>query len=71
MQLAYKYTIGTKFKENGIKGYEAHNQMVRDLVPRERLLEFNVMQGWRLLCEFLGVREPEGVEFPRVHDGES
>ncbi|KAJ7183637.1 P-loop containing nucleoside triphosphate hydrolase protein [Mycena filopes] len=45
----------------------AHYEYVRSLVPSERLLEFDVKQGWGPLCSFLGKdipREP----FPRLFD---
>jgi hypothetical protein len=40
---------------------------VRENVPADRLLEFSVDQGWRPLCEFLGVPVPQS-EFPNVND---
>lgn len=39
-------------------------------VPPERLLVFDVREGWEPLCAFLGVLQPAG-EFPRVNDRES
>lgn len=39
-------------------------------VPPERLLVFDVRDGWEPLCDFLGVLQPAG-EFPRVNDRES
>lgn len=44
-----------------------HNEAVRREVPADRLLEFEVKQGWRPLCEFLGADVPE-EEFPHVND---
>jgi hypothetical protein len=38
------------------------------VVPAERLLEYRVEQGWGPLCRFLGVPEPDGLEFPRIND---
>lgn len=37
--------------------------MVRGLVPKERLLEWEVGDGWEPLCKFLGKPVPE-VAFP-------
>jgi hypothetical protein len=37
------------------------------VIPPERLLVFDVKQGWGPLCAFLGVAVPEGP-FPRVND---
>lgn len=47
--------------------FEAHNAAVRETVPADRLLVFEVKQGWAPLCEFLEVPVPEGV-FPRTND---
>lgn len=59
-----------RFADRGaaIAVYEAHVREVRQAVPAARLLEYRVEQGWRPLCEFLGVPVPEGVPFPHVND---
>ncbi|KAJ7062577.1 P-loop containing nucleoside triphosphate hydrolase protein [Mycena amicta] len=44
-----------------------HYEHIRALVPRERLLEYEVGEGWAPLCEFLGKDVPEG-KFPRTND---
>lgn len=49
------------------KGYLAHIQNVRNAVPKERLLEFDVKQGWEPLCNFLDLPIPD-VPFPHVND---
>lgn len=36
-------------------------------VPADRLLVFDVRDGWRPLCDFLGLLQPD-TEFPRVND---
>ncbi|KAJ7144473.1 P-loop containing nucleoside triphosphate hydrolase protein, partial [Mycena epipterygia] len=46
--------------------FAAHNEKVRRLTPRDRLLEFEVKDGWIPLCNFLG-KEVPAVEFPRVN----
>lgn len=33
----------------------AHNQRVRETIPAEKLLEYDVSQGWDPLVRFLGV----------------
>lgn len=40
--------------------------MIRGLVPKERLLEWNVKDGWEPLCEFLGKPVPD-EPFPHVN----
>jgi len=47
--------------------YDAHLVKVRRMVPAERLLEFNVKEGWEPLCEFLGIPVPK-TSFPHVND---
>ena len=49
-----------------VAAYEAHNAGVIRDVPPERLLVFNVAEGWEPLCRFLGVPVPE-TPFPRVN----
>ena len=44
-----------------------HNEEVERVVPAERLLTWNVAEGWGPLCEFLEVPVPD-VEFPHVND---
>jgi hypothetical protein len=54
-------------KDFAIGVFEEHNEAVRRAVPAERLLEFEVKQGWGPLCDFLGVPAPAG-DFPRLND---
>ena len=38
--------------------FNAHNEDVRRSVPREKLLVYEFGEGWRPLCDFLGVPAP-------------
>ena len=49
--------------------YERQIELSKTNIPPEKLLIFNVKQGWEPLCSFLEVPVPEGVPFPRM--GES
>ncbi|EMY79940.1 hypothetical protein pgond44_14328 [Psychroflexus gondwanensis ACAM 44] len=49
--------------------YEAHNKAVRDLIPPEQLLVYQVKEGWEPLCKFLNVEAPT-TEFPRTNNRE-
>jgi hypothetical protein len=49
--------------------YEQHNAAVRATIPPERLLEFQVSEGWEPLCSFLGKAVPE-APFPRLNSTE-
>jgi len=54
-------------REFAIGVYQRHNQQVRDTVPADRLLEYQVADGWQPLCAFLQVAVPE-QPFPRLND---
>ena len=47
--------------------YTTYLQTVQEALPSDRLLTFNVKQGWEPLCEYLGHPVPEGIPFPHVH----
>ena len=46
------------------KKYREHNQRVQAIIPKEKLLIYNVKQGWKPLCDFIGCCVPD-LEFPR------
>jgi Sulfotransferase domain len=52
-----------------IQRFEQHTEEVRVTVPADRLLVFDVEQGWQPLCAFLGVEVPDS-EFPHRNDAE-
>jgi hypothetical protein len=56
-------------KAHAIAVFEAHVAEVKRVVPPERLLVYEVTQGWEPLCEFLGVPVPD-EPFPRLNDRE-
>ncbi|ROV89109.1 hypothetical protein VMCG_09865 [Cytospora schulzeri] len=58
--------IQTGMARNGKWVYREHCNMIRGLVPKERLLEWTVEDGWEPLCEFLGKPVPE-EPFPHVN----
>lgn len=53
-------------KAHVIACYRRHNEEVRRTIPRERLLVYEVSQGWKPLCAFLEVDVPE-EPFPKVN----
>ena len=65
--------VGELTRENAIAWMERHNAEVKKAIPPDRLLVYNVKEGWAPLCEFLGLPVP-GEEFPWVNkdfaDGE-
>eukprot|EP01083_Nonionella_stella_P004958 14494_1 len=50
--------------------YDNWNEKVKRTVPKDKLLVFNVKQGWKPLCDFLGVAEEHvpNKPFPRAND---
>jgi hypothetical protein len=52
-----------------ISVYQAHNARVREVIAPERLLVYEVAQGWGPLCDFLGVSVPAGP-MPKVNSTE-
>ena len=63
------YRAGSKkeLQQNAKTIYKEHYELVRRVCPKERLLEFDLKDGWGPLCGFLGKEEPE-VSFPRLNE---
>jgi hypothetical protein len=57
---------GSLDEANALHMFNAHNDEVRRLVPPERLLVYEVGQGWAPLCAFLGLPVP-ATPFPQVN----
>lgn len=55
-------------RAHAIGVFERHLAEVQAGIPPERLLVFDVAQGWEPLCAFLGVDVPVGVPFPHAND---
>ena len=49
--------------------YREYNERVQTVIPKERLLVYNVKQGWEPLCMFLGCEVPQ-ESFPWVNRGQ-
>ncbi len=58
-------------RREAIAAFERHVQEVIRQVPADRLLIFEVKDGWRPLCEFLGVEAPADRPFPHLNDRET
>ncbi|MES2001731.1 MAG: sulfotransferase family protein [Pseudomonadota bacterium] len=46
-------------RDHAIAVFERHNRAVRKAIPADRLLVYEVSQGWEPLCAFLGVPVPD------------
>ncbi|GAA2921273.1 sulfotransferase family protein [Streptomyces enissocaesilis] len=53
-------------RDHMIATFEAHRRAVEAYLPPERLLVFDVRQGWAPLCAFLGLPQPQ-EPFPQVN----
>ena len=63
-----KYRHKLHDKQYALKVFVEHIQEVKNVVPADRLLIFDVKQGWGPLCDFLGVPVPGDTPFPRLND---
>jgi hypothetical protein len=58
-------------RQHMIEAFIRWNEEAKELVPTERLLVYEVKEGWAPLCDFLGVEEPKGKPFPHLNDSDS
>jgi hypothetical protein len=67
--MIWQGTFDGRFEDKAyaIEVFERHIEEVKRRVPSERLLVYEVTEGWVPLCEFLGVPEPEET-FPHLND---
>ena len=67
--IVWEDTFDERFEDKAyaMEVYEYHNEAVRRRVPTERLLVFDVREGWAPLCTFLGVQAPDRP-FPRLNE---
>ena len=54
-------------REYAVKVFVRHIDEVKERIPAEKLLVYEVGEGWGPLCEFLGVEAPE-KPFPHLND---
>jgi len=55
-------------KQYAIQVFNQHIEEVKQHVPPERLLIYNVKEGWEPLCAFLGVEVPQNKPFPHLNE---
>ncbi len=68
-RLVWEDTFDGRFEDRdyAMEVFERHNEAVRRRVPPERLLVFDVREGWEPLCDFLDVEVPDDP-FPRLNE---
>lgn len=57
----------TEMRAKAKERYKRHYAEIRAAVPPERLLNFELKEGWGPLCAFLGKEVPDRT-FPRVNE---
>jgi hypothetical protein len=55
-------------RAHAIEVFNRHIEEVKRVVPKDRLLVYEVSEGWGPLCSFLGVPVPENQPFPHLND---
>lgn len=67
-RLIFEQTFHENFENRryAIEVFERHNKEVMERVPAEKLLVYEVKEGWEPLCEFLGVDVPH-TPFPHIN----
>lgn len=74
-EMVEKVVVGTfdgriRDREHAIAVFNAHNAEVRRTITVERLLVYQVADGWAPLCAFLGVQPPD-APMPKVNTTET
>lgn len=57
-------------RDYALKVFDQHNQEVAARIPGDRLLVFDIRQGWEPLCRFLEVDVPD-IPFPHLNRGDA
>jgi hypothetical protein len=73
MELASQRGFDADVEDHGrmIEAFNRWNEEVKEFVPTERLLIYEVKDGWNPLCEFLGIEAPKAKPFPHFNDSDS
>jgi len=64
-----RFATSTKTRESAIRGFDLHNDSVREAIEPHRLLEWQAGEGWEPICAALGVPVPE-EPFPHTNSKE-
>jgi hypothetical protein len=68
-EIVWQGTFDGRFEDraHAMGVFERWNEEVKRRVPQDKLLVYEVREGWGPLCEFLGVEEPD-EPFPHAND---
>ncbi|KAI1397636.1 P-loop containing nucleoside triphosphate hydrolase protein [Hypoxylon fuscum] len=61
-------TSGKPTMHVGTEVWDRHIHHLREVVPPDKLLFFDVRDGWGPLCEALSLDVPKGIEFPQINE---
>ncbi|KAF2465651.1 uncharacterized protein BDR25DRAFT_295311 [Lindgomyces ingoldianus] len=53
------------------KTYDRHIEWLKRVVPEDKLIFFDVTEGWEPLCKALGKPVPKDIPFPRINDSKT
>jgi hypothetical protein len=69
-KLILERTFSGRFEDrtHAMDVFDAHNQSVKESIAANRLLVFEVADGWGPLCQFLDRPVPDG-DFPHLNEG--
>lgn len=72
-KIVWQNTFDGRFADRAyaISVYQRHIEQVKQRVPADKLLVYEVKQGWEPLCAFLNVSVPQDTSFPHLNDRES
>ncbi len=70
--LIWEGTFDDRFEDRqyAMEVFDRHNEEVKQRVPPDRLLVYEVKEGWGPLCDFLEVEVPD-KPFPQLNDSDS
>jgi hypothetical protein len=68
--MGWREMFGGDFQRNGREAFQRRHDLVVNHAEPERLLIYEVAEGWELLCKCLDLPIPD-VEFPSGNDTES
>ncbi len=55
--LSEPFPLSRQIKKKAIESYEEHNKRARKVIPSDKLLEYDVAEGYGPLCRFLNIAE--------------
>jgi Sulfotransferase domain len=58
-------------EQHAVEVFRRHVTTVQESLPADRLLVFDVREGWEPLCGFLNVEPPTDEPFPHLNDSEA